>query len=519
VAIHHPRGDVMAITFSNTPPQGANWPSGTLNAAGNHWRAVWDDGVTEPGSSGGCLFSTTDRRCIGQLHGGPSFCGAAANQLNDLYGKFSVSWTGGGTNATRLSNWLDPVGGGTTLGMDGDPHITTADGTHYDFQGGGEYISLLDADGIEIQTRQAPISTTFNPGADPYDGLATCVSINSAVAVRAGAHRITIQPNLSGQPDPSGLQLRLDGVLTALGPSGASLGADGRVVPAGDGFEIDFANGTVLMVTPLFWTDQGKWYLNVDVFRPSGSSGIGGGAPGSLRLPAGIMGARAPGSWLPSLPNGASLGSMPASLHQRYLDLYQKFGESWRVTKETSLFDYAPGTSTETFTNRSWPLENPPCVVPESPPAKPLDRAIAVRLCRDVVDRKMRANCVFDVTVTGEPGFAKLYLTSQQIRARSTTTTLVDWKEPTKPEEAATFIATVSTLTRERGVRTGTVQFIVDGEKMGVFKLDANGRARWTTRSLKPGKHQVSANYIPGRGSALMRSSSLEKIHTVSDRY
>ncbi len=46
-------------------------------------------------------------RYIGQLHGGPSACGAA--DLSDYYGRFSGSWTGGGTNDTSVSNWLDPV--------------------------------------------------------------------------------------------------------------------------------------------------------------------------------------------------------------------------------------------------------------------------------------------------------------------------------------------------------------------------------------------------------------------------
>ncbi len=67
---------------------------------------------------------------------------------------------------------------------------------------------LLTQQGL-LSTRQAPIATTFNPGPDPHDGLATCVSLNTAVAARVGKHRVTYQPNLSGEPDPSGLQLRV----------------------------------------------------------------------------------------------------------------------------------------------------------------------------------------------------------------------------------------------------------------------------------------------------------------------
>lgn len=520
VAIHHPRGDVMAITFSNSAPQSASWTTGAPDPAGNHWFADWDDGVTEPGSSGGCLFSTTDRRCIGQLHGGLSACGAPAANMNDLYGKFSVSWTGGGTNATRLSNWLDPVGGGTTLGMDGDTHITTADGVHYDFQADGEFISLRDPDGLEIQTRMTGISTSFFPGPDPYDGLATCVSINTAVAARVGQRRVTIQPNISGVPDPSGLQVRIDGALTTVGPGGVNLGFGASIAKVGDVFQINFPSGTVLTVTPLFWNDQGKWYMNVDVLRGAGREGVAGGEPGNVSGTGGLMAAIAPGSWLPALPDGTTMGSMPGSLQQRYVDLYQKFGEAWRVTDQTSLFDYGPGTSTKNFTNRSWPKQNAPCTIPNTRVARPLDLATARRLCRGVTDKNMKADCIFDVRVTGEPGFAKLYGQKQQIRNGSTVITLDDAKNPTKPGERVTLTATVSRRTSHREVPSGTVQFILDGENVGQpVRLDRSGNAKWTIGDLKAGKHQVSARYIPARGSIFMSSSSRTKVHTVRDDY
>jgi len=109
------------------------------------------------------------------------------------------------------------------------------DETKYDFEGAGEFVSLRDPDGMEIQTRQTPIATTFLPPRDAHDGLATCVSINTAVAARVGGHRVTWEPNLSGVPDPSGLQLPVDGVLTNLAPQGLALGAGGRVAPAAGG--------------------------------------------------------------------------------------------------------------------------------------------------------------------------------------------------------------------------------------------------------------------------------------------
>jgi subtilisin family serine protease len=387
---------------------------------------------------------------------------------------------------------------------DGDPHITTVDGVHYDFQSAGEFVCLRDGDGLEIQTRQTPVATTFNPWPNPHTGLATCVSVNTAIAARVGNHRVTFQPNLSGVPDPSGLQLRVDSVLTTLGANGLNLGPDGRVVSSGGGgIEIDFPDGTALIVSPGWWAAQNKWILNLSVFHTPAREGI--------------MGAIAPGSWLPALPNGTSMGPRPTALHQRYVDLNQKFADAWRVTGKTSLFDYAPGTSTATFTLSSWPKENSPCIIPENPPVEFLDPKTAQKLCREIVGKDLNAECVFDVAVTGERGFAKIYLLTQQIKAGSTTTTMNDDKNPTQVGEAVRFTATVArNVSGGREAPTGTVQFFLDDQRVGgPVKLDSNGQATWNTNSIKVGNHQVAARYFPSKGSVFLTSISLDKTHTV----
>ncbi len=403
---------------------------------------------------------------------------------------------------TNFDAYTDRVTGGLAA-MEGDPHITTVDGVHYDFQGGGEYISLHDADGTEIQTRQTPVSTA-PPAANSYTGLSTCVSLNTAVAARVGAHRVTYQPNINGVPDPSGLQLRVDGDLMTLDANGLDLGSGGRVTKnLAGGIDIDFPNETILTVIPAWWPAQSRWYLNVDVLRTPSLEGI--------------MGALLPGSWLPALPDGTSLGPKPASLHQRYVDLYHKFGEAWRVTNQTSLFDYLPGTSTQTFTFKGWPPEQPPCTVPDSPPVKPVDAHVAELACSRVADKNMHANCVFDVAITGNTGFAKTYLLSQRIRYGSTTIIVSDDQDPTQVGEWVTFTAIVtrSGLTG-RGIPTGSVQFTVDGSKVGeAVQLDSTGRATWETSHLRVGKHRVAASYIPSENSVFLASSSLDELHTV----
>jgi hypothetical protein len=420
VGIHQPSADVKAISFSNTAAQGADWTGtgdgGTLDPAGNHWRIDWSSGVTEPGSSGSCIFNTSNQLCVGQLHGGPSACGAASTNLHDYYGKLSVSWNGGGTSSTRLKDWLDPLNSGV-LTNDGDPHITTGNGVHYNFQGAGEYVSLRNSSGLEIQTREGPVATSFTPGGDPYDGLTTCVSLNTAVAARVAGHRVTYEPNLSGVPDPSGMQLRIDGVLTTLGPTPQNLGSGARILrtAAPGGLEIDFPDHTVLLATPGWWPSQSKWYLDVDVVRPPSLGGAGGPVIEIAKASVppsegGIMASIPAGNWLPSLPDGTPMGPMPASLHDRYVGLYQTFGDAWRVANATSLFDYAPGTSTDTFTLKTWPGESGSCTLPGvTPVPQPAPPAVAEHACRGITGRFSHADCVFDVTVTGNPGFGRTY--------------------------------------------------------------------------------------------------------------
>jgi lysyl endopeptidase len=503
--IHHPSADVKAISFATTPPV----------SSGSFWQANWDVNgpngdvaITEHGSSGSCIFATDTHRCIGQEQGGPSFCGAPPASLNDSYGKFSVSWTGGGTNSTRLSNWLDPGNTGV-LGLDGDPHITTLDGTHYDFQGAGEFVALRAGTGAEIQVRQAPIATDFNPGANAHTGLATCVSLNTAVAARVGRHRVTYQPNLSGVPDPSGLQLRVDGKLTTLPANGMNLAGGGRIAKtaAPGGIEIAFPDAYTLTVTPGWWSSQSKWYLNVGVVRTSAASAISGAAP--TPGAGGIAGSIPAGNWLPTLPDGSAMGPRPAALHDRYVDLYQKFGEAWRVSGSSSLFDYAPGTSTDTFTLKTWPVENPPCVLPETTPVKPVSIAVAQRACIEVRDRAARANCVFDVQVTGERGFARTYLASQRVASGATRIDL----RGERSGYGQTFVATVTRRSAAlKGVPTGTVELTIDGERTGEpVRLDARGRAVWKATNLPAGKHVVRVGYIPREGSGFLSSTSDEE--------
>ena len=159
VAIHHPSGDIKKISFDYDTGISDGWSGND----GSHWRvADWEDGTTEPGSSGSPLFDS-DHRIVGQLHGGEASC---SYNVNDYYGKFSTSWNSG------LSTWLDPNNTGTLVldGIDAidipDPELTY-DMEMFDFElGSGE--SELDYINI-TNTGEAESILTYNLNVSPFE--------------------------------------------------------------------------------------------------------------------------------------------------------------------------------------------------------------------------------------------------------------------------------------------------------------------------------------------------------------
>ncbi len=119
--LHHPQGDLMKVSLFDQTATSVSWVSG----ASNYWRVSFtlNQGIVQHGSSGSALFNQ-DHRVAGQLRGNQNnICGNPGTntcwctiQIPSIgeYGRFDLSWTGGGTNATRLSNWLDPSGSGAT---------------------------------------------------------------------------------------------------------------------------------------------------------------------------------------------------------------------------------------------------------------------------------------------------------------------------------------------------------------------------------------------------------------------
>jgi hypothetical protein len=431
-----------------------------------------------------------------------------------------------GTLQTHVNN-----GGSYT----GDPHTRTVDGTLYDFQGVGEFTLLRDGERMEVQVRQTPVEAA-NPVTDAYTGLTVCVSLITAFAARIGEHAIALQPAKEGRR----LQFFLDGKAADLPLQGLDLGgyrvstfdANGE-----DALRVDYLDGTVLIATPAFWNSYNVWYLNVSV--------------SNTRADEGIMGIIPTDSWLPRLREGVSVGAMPANIGERYDVLYRKFADSWRVTDSDSLFVYESGTSTKTFTDPDWPAEKVPCdlkpgfQVPGAQVLQSIPIEEAEAICGGITMKDLFANCVFDVSTTGDPSFAKDYRLTQDLRLYATSVQIAGHEAPSRedrrmderpPEEVEelervrqfklsrerghSFVVTaeVTPLDGERPAPTGFVTFSVDEVPMNrPTPLDVRGRARTSIRRLKPGPHTIRATYSGGGRYEYHSSSSPNLLYNVPD--
>jgi len=383
------------------PIVAGSWPQNRLSQAGS----------TVPVECRGCHVKGSAGRFPHLSNQIPSYCNTVlAQAITRTMPPGSPGSAAVAANAFKNAWCGDPPNSSSADA--GDPHITTTNGIHYDFQAAGEFTALKNEDtDFELQTRQSPVLTSFTPGANPYTGLASCVSLNTAVALRVGKHRITYQTTGESPANEKRLELRVDG--KRVNPaSGLNLGGGNVIRKSIAGGEIDIRldDGTRVVVTPLFWASQGYWYLDVQVFNTPAREGV--------------MGPVLAAEWLPRAPDGTSFGPKPVSLLDRHLILNHKFADAWRVNSSTSLFDYAAGTTTADFTDSNWPPESgksctSTTVSGPTPKVKRPRPDIARKACRGIKDKAIYANCIFDVSVMGDAIAAKGHRRADKLKAHN----------------------------------------------------------------------------------------------------
>jgi hypothetical protein len=278
----------------------------------------------------------------------------------------------------------------------GDPHIITYDGYRYSFQTLGEYWLTATTDGhFQVQARQRQI-----PGRP--------LSMNTAVAMQVGGQRLAIY----AQDAPDGRSpVWLNGQPLSPTANSTPLPGGGTLVQRGNRYQVTWPTGETVQVAKTTMGGADFLTLSPEVPRTVGAyQGLLGNFNGNPNDDLHIRG----GTVIPPQDGYASVarlvqGLIPAPVPLSsvqtafFQQLYRQFGDSWRITAAESLFDYAPGQSTETFTQRNFPNQFPSLMG-----VAPAQIQQATRLCQEAgVNEWMMEGCVFDVAATGQPGFVQ----------------------------------------------------------------------------------------------------------------
>ncbi|MEQ9501167.1 MAG: VWD domain-containing protein [Deltaproteobacteria bacterium] len=242
-----------------------------------------------------------------------------------------------------------------------DPHVETFDGLRYDLQGSGEFVAVEAFEGAPfvVQVRMEPYRERTCDG----------VSTNTAMATQMGDHRVSlyvVQGDLRVVIDDAEVDL----------PIGDNRRLDDGVVQRIDDDEIW-----------LTWPDGSRVTMRgIDVFfeldpalqaRVRGLIGTANGDEEDEIV----------------LRSGETI-PYPVTFD----DVHDRLADSWRISPSESLFTYANGEDTSTFTDRSFPP-----TYHDVTTLDPEDVATARAACEaaGVTDRVLMEDCILDVVCAG----------------------------------------------------------------------------------------------------------------------
>lgn len=273
----------------------------------------------------------------------------------------------------------------------GDPHILTYDGYAYPLQSAGEFVLTRSVDGsFEVQMRAVPV-----PNRDD-------LTLNTAVVVRSGTHRIALYA--TGGPN-GGRLVRRDGaaVFPKVGESEALPGG-GTMTASQNDLVIDVPTGERVA---LHTSETGTFaFVNANVTVPqSGRAYVGvlGAGDGDRRHELRTRDGKSTPLANAYGDAGRAIGVssvFPAADAAFHAFVNRTFANSWRISQAESLFDYAPGTSTRTFTDLSYPRRDFT--------ADAGSWASAADVCRKAgVAGDLLPGCAVDVSATKSAVFAQ----------------------------------------------------------------------------------------------------------------
>ena len=220
----------------------------------------------------------------------------------------------------------------------GDPHLISFDGARFSFQTVGEFVLAKSVQrNIEVQVRQRQQNDAF--------------SLNSGVAMNVNGDRLCIYADDYPDADYS-TPIRLNGMSVHLTNAIYFLPHGGTLMKSGQTYTVYFPNGEV--VNTKIRKSGSSDFIDVSVIilpcSTNDFSGLLGNANGSTRDDFEVPGRISPPIYV------STRSDEDYFKKERQAFLQKDFAEVHRVTMATTLFDYPPGMSTASYTNRMYPI-------------------------------------------------------------------------------------------------------------------------------------------------------------------
>jgi len=264
-----------------------------------------------------------------------------------------------------------PSNSGTTYG---DPHLVTFDGATYNFQQVGEFVlTKSTVDDFEIQVRQ-----------QPWDTTSCTVAENSAFAFHIGGQTVSVyaqNPGLRTLVNGNAVTLSTTAPYNLAGggtiTNNAAAAQESLVWPNGSSATVSYGGG---------------FYLTLSIAVSTAEKG---------HL-VGLLGTDA-GNQATDLTTSTGTVLPYPAIASDTTTLYGTFANGWRVTSSDSLFTYAAGQNTATFTNTSFPCQN---VNLGTLTQTQIASATATCQAAGASQEPFLNGCILDVAVTGDDAVA-----------------------------------------------------------------------------------------------------------------
>jgi hypothetical protein len=227
----------------------------------------------------------------------------------------------------------------------GDPHLVSFDGASFSFQTVGEFVMAKSASGhMEVQARQRAEGQDF--------------SLNTAVAMNVAGDRLCFYANEKPDADHENL-FRLNGNPIRV-ESTYHLPHGGTIVKSGrKEYIVSWPSGerAILDLNTFGSMDFVNLTLEIIPCLDEQFNGVLGNANRNVSDDFRTRTGRSPKEdFVTFVSTDPEVNRIAQDMEREHLSYIAKdFADEWRVTDETTLFDYGFGENTMTYTNRFFP--------------------------------------------------------------------------------------------------------------------------------------------------------------------